>query len=111
MGTVMKRVGLVLVGLLGLGCDPAEAKEPKPKAPAAVASSEAGVRPVTTWLADGDGSAKERREGAALLKKRRGDRHHAFWSNLREGLDLVDKTTKLPAVSIDDGGRYRFAVE
>lgn len=274
MGSVTKRLVLVLVGLLGLGCEPAEARDAKRGAPRPAASTKAGVRPVTTWLADEDWSAEERREGALrrreatvrrifsrvgvafppkqllfrgfkaenelevwaasmptgplrqvatyeicaasgelgpkrregdkqvpegfyrvsffhdhsrfhlamrigypnavdrhhshptepggdimihgncrsigclamsderieelwvmatalrgaepdaavhvhlfptrdmaeLSKKRRGDRHHAFWANLQQGLDLFEKTKKIPAVSSDDGGRYRFSI-
>ena len=49
------------------------------------------------------------RDMAGLLEKRRGDPHHAFWSNLNEGYALFETTNELPAVSIDDGGQYRFA--
>ena len=49
------------------------------------------------------------REMKKLLLERRGDPHHRFWSNLREGLDRFEQNKETPAVSIDDGGRYRFS--
>ena len=64
MGSMTNRVLLVLAGLVGLGCDPAEARDPKPDPPPAAASTKPAVRPVTTWLADKGWSAEERREGA-----------------------------------------------
>ncbi len=34
--------------------------------------------------------------------------HHAFWSNLREGFARFEADHRIPRVTIDAGGRYRF---
>ncbi len=50
------------------------------------------------------------RDMAALLGggEAKYDAHKAFWANIKEGLDLFEKTRRLPKVSIDWRGRYAF---
>jgi murein L,D-transpeptidase YafK len=44
---------------------------------------------------------------AAALDRRRADRWHGFWANLKEGHDLFERTGVPPRVDVR-GGRYRF---
>lgn len=44
----------------------------------------------------------------ALSSDARYQAHKAFWANIKEGLDLFEKTRRLPKVSIDWRGRYAF---
>lgn len=45
----------------------------------------------------------------SLLDRHKGDRKlAAFWSNLKVGFDIFDKTRRVPDVQIDGSGRYVF---
>ena len=48
------------------------------------------------------------RDMKALLEDAAHDRHRAFWSNIKEGLDRFEATRRLPAISVDWRGRYAF---
>lgn len=48
------------------------------------------------------------RDMAGLLASGEHPQHHAFWENLREGLDFFETRRRLPVVRVDENGRYRF---
>jgi hypothetical protein len=48
------------------------------------------------------------RDLAALLKEPGYEEHRAFWTNLKEGYDLFERTRKIPRVEADWHARYLF---
>jgi murein L,D-transpeptidase YafK len=46
------------------------------------------------------------RDFAPLLEDASHAPHHAFWRNLREGLDAFESGRRIPAVTVDTRGRY-----
>jgi hypothetical protein len=48
------------------------------------------------------------RDLAALLAAEEHREHHAFWQNLKEGLDLFEARKRLPQVRVEPDGRYKF---
>lgn len=50
------------------------------------------------------------RDLAALLADGERAEHHAFWRNLKEGLDLFEARRRLPQVRVEPDGRYRFVM-
>ena len=48
------------------------------------------------------------RDMASLIASGEHPEHRAFWDNLKQGLDLFERTKRLPRVRFDAQGRYRF---